>query len=95
MWLDYELARTGRREQAAADLRSILAKSNGAPVPDYFLAAAWTAVGNKQEALEALNRAFRARSNWIIYLQYDPHFDTLRSDPQFQSLIQKVSSHQT
>jgi hypothetical protein len=61
-------------------------------VPDYYLAAAWTAIGDKQNAEAALERAVRLRSNWIIYLDYDPRFDELRADPQFQALLHQVES---
>jgi hypothetical protein len=61
-------------------------------VPDYYLAAAWLAAGNKEKAQTYLDRAFKFRSNWIIYLQYDPRFDGLRSDPHFQELIRRIAS---
>ena len=39
----------------------------------------------------ALNRAYQVRSNWLIYLPYDPRFDALRTEPQFQALLHKVA----
>src|SRR5262249_9140380 len=92
--LDYELARTGKRAEAARNLENVVAEAHGASVPDYYLAAAWTAYGDKQRAMNALSRAYRFHSNWIIYLPYDPRFDDLRSDPQFKVLIDQVSTTQ-
>jgi tetratricopeptide (TPR) repeat protein len=89
--LDYELARTGKQAEAARNLKNVLAKSQGASIPDYYLAAAWTAIGNKQEALHFLDRAYRFRSNWVSYLQYDPRFDALRPEPQFKALLNKIA----
>jgi DNA-binding winged helix-turn-helix (wHTH) protein/tetratricopeptide (TPR) repeat protein len=89
--LDYELARTGKRAEAARNLENVLAKSRGASIPDYYMAAAWTAIGDKQEALLFLDRAYRFRSNWVSYLQYDPRFDGLRSEPQFKALLNRVA----
>jgi len=89
--LDYELARTGKRAEAARNLTDLLAKSHGASVPYYYLAAAWTAVGDKQGAESSLERAYQSRSNWIIYLQYDPRFDDLRPDAQFQTLLHRIA----
>jgi TolB-like protein/DNA-binding winged helix-turn-helix (wHTH) protein/Tfp pilus assembly protein PilF len=89
--LDYELARTGKRAEASRDLKAMMARSHGDSIPDYYVAAAWTAVGDKQKAQVSLNRAYQSRSNWLIYLPYDSRFDDLRSDPQFQALLHKVS----
>jgi TolB-like protein/DNA-binding winged helix-turn-helix (wHTH) protein/tetratricopeptide (TPR) repeat protein len=90
--IDYELASSGRRAEAAAHLNSFFVDAHGGSIPDYYLAAAWVAVGDKRQAQLFLNRALQAHSNWIIYLQYDPRFDDLRTNPQFQSLIRHVTN---
>ncbi len=89
--LDYELARTGKRAEASRDLSAVMARSHGDSIPDYYVAAAWTAVGDKEKAQVSLNRAYQLRSNWLIYLPYDSRFDDLRPDPQFQALVHKVA----
>jgi len=89
--LDYELARTGKRAEASRDLTAVMARSHGDSIPDYYVAAAWTAVGDKEKAQVSLNRAYQLRSNWLIYLPYDSRFDDLRPDPQFQALVHKVA----
>jgi len=87
----YELARTGKKAEAVSHLNTIFENAQGGSLPDYYLAAAWVAVGDKQQAQMFLNRAYKARSNWIIYLQYDPRFDDLRTDARFQSLVYRVT----
>ena len=89
--IDYELARSGKRAEASRELGALVARSHGAPIPDYYVAAAWAAAGEKEKAQVALNRAYQVRSNWLIYLPYDPRFDGLRSEPQFQALLHKVT----
>jgi tetratricopeptide (TPR) repeat protein len=88
--LDYELARAGERIEAARNLVEIQAKPHGASLPDYYVAAAWAAVGDTQKAQSFLDRAFQSRSNWVIYLHYDPRFDGLRHDLPFQALLHRV-----
>jgi TolB-like protein/DNA-binding winged helix-turn-helix (wHTH) protein/Tfp pilus assembly protein PilF len=88
--LDYELARTGERARAVRNLEEIQLRHDGSTVPDYYLAAAWAAAGNRAKALAFLERAFRSRSSWVIYLHYDARFDSLRHDQQFQALVHKV-----
>jgi TolB-like protein/Flp pilus assembly protein TadD len=92
--IDYELARDGRQEEAARDLTDTMAKARGASLPDYYLAAAWTAIGDKAQAEAALDRAIKAHSNWVVYLAYDPRFDGLRPDPQFKSLLNRIPGSQ-
>jgi TolB-like protein/DNA-binding winged helix-turn-helix (wHTH) protein len=89
--LDYELARTGKRAEASRELTVLAERSRGTSIPDYYVAAAWAAAGDKEKAQIALNRAYQVRSNWLIYLPYDPRFDALRPDPQFQALVDKVA----
>jgi hypothetical protein len=69
----------------------VVAKSHGASLPDYYVAAAWTAIGDKEKAQTSLERAYQVRSIWVLYLQYDPRFDDLRPDPQFQALLHRVA----
>lgn len=88
--LDYELARAGQRTEAVRNLAKILTKPHGTAVPDYYVAAAWAAVGDTQRAQSFLDRAFQSRSNWVIYLHYDPRFDLLRHDLPFQTLLHQV-----
>jgi TolB-like protein/DNA-binding winged helix-turn-helix (wHTH) protein/Tfp pilus assembly protein PilF len=88
--VDYELARSGRRAEASRELAAVITRSRGGAIPDYYIAAAWEAAGNPEQAQIALNRAYQVRSNWLIYLPYDPRFDALRPDPQFQALLHKV-----
>jgi DNA-binding winged helix-turn-helix (wHTH) protein/Tfp pilus assembly protein PilF len=90
--LNAELALSGKQAEAAQSLEASLAESSNAPVPDYYMAAAWLAAGNKKKAQAYLDRAYKFRSNWIIYLQYDPRFDGLRADPRFQELLRRIAS---
>jgi TolB-like protein/Tfp pilus assembly protein PilF len=91
MLIEYEIARSGKRAEATRELGAIVAQSHGAPIPDYYVAAAWAAAGDKEKAQLALNHAYAVRSNWLIYLPYDSRFDDLRSEPQFQALLHKVT----
>jgi hypothetical protein len=88
----FELAETGERAKAARSLEDVLANPRHSALSDYYLAAAWIAIGDKEKAQASLDRAFQSRSNWVIYLHYDPRFDDLRADPHFQQLLRRVDS---
>lgn len=90
LFIDYVLARAGRVGEASRSLEEIEARSGDSFIPDYLVAAAWAAIGDKQKAESALNRAFQFRSNWLINLHYDPRFDTLRADAPFEGLLARI-----
>lgn len=87
--MTYELARTGKKNEAKQSLQAALTRSGTSVVPDYYIAAAWTEIGDKTKALESLKRADQHHSNWLIYLPYDPRFDGLRGDAAFRAAFQK------
>lgn len=85
----YELARSGQKAAAMRILEK-QPRTGDAPIANYHAAAAWLAMGERSQALAALNRCLYARSNWIVYLRDDPRFDSLRGDPQFEAIVQKL-----
>jgi TolB-like protein/DNA-binding winged helix-turn-helix (wHTH) protein len=68
--------------------RSEWKKKPGEP---YELAVLYARVGDKENAFVWLEKAFRARSQALIYwLRTDPAFDPLRSDPKYEELVRRV-----
>jgi len=90
LFIDYVLARAGRSAEASRNLDGLVSKSGTSFIQDYLVAAAWAAIGDQRKAEDFLNRALEVRSNWLINLHYDPRFDTLRSQPRFQAILDRV-----
>ena len=59
----------------------------------YNVAGLAAQVGRKEDSLRYLRRAVDERSFWVPFLNVDPLFDKLRSDPQFQELAGRVPVH--
>ena len=57
----------------------------------YDLARLCVLLGNKNEAISWLQKAFKAREGGIVYLQCDPVFDPMRSDPAFLAIVQQMN----
>lgn len=93
LYIDYQLARSGERALALRNLALVAAESPRSFVPAYFLAAAWIAAGDTQKGEACLEHALQARSNWLIYLRYDPRFDALRGDPRFVAILDRLDAH--
>ena len=63
------------------------------PIESYlgfgFLAFYYTALGEKDSAFAALNKAFENREP-LSAIKVDPRFDPLRNDTRFQELVQRI-----
>jgi tetratricopeptide (TPR) repeat protein len=59
-------------------------------VPPYNLAWIYAALGEKDQALAMLDKAYDERSWYIVLLAVDPKFENLRSDPRFADLVRRV-----
>lgn len=60
-------------------------------IPAFGLAMVHTGLGNKEEAIKWLERAYDERSLWMVYLNVDPVFDSLREEPEFEKLLLKMN----
>ncbi|MEJ7616028.1 MAG: tetratricopeptide repeat protein [Pyrinomonadaceae bacterium] len=58
----------------------------------YWLAAAYAVEGEREEALRWLARAIELGNENRIWFESDPNWATLRSDPDFQSLMRKIEA---
>jgi len=47
-------------------------------------------MGNKDEAMKYLERAFLERSSWLVWANVEPRFDALRSAERFASLLARI-----
>jgi hypothetical protein len=48
-------------------------------------------LGEKDEAFTWLEKAFQERQPWLGQLQFDPQFESLRSDPRFANLVRRIN----
>ena len=58
-------------------------------------AALYSVLGDNDAAFHALDRAYGRHELWLIYLNVDPVWDNLRSDPRFVKLTRRVGLPQT
>ncbi|HEU4880617.1 MAG TPA: BTAD domain-containing putative transcriptional regulator, partial [Longimicrobium sp.] len=84
------LAATGHRAEAEAILRELMSASENDYVAPDYIAAIYAHLGDRDRAFEWLERAYRGRSAWLVYLNTLRLWDPLRADPRFGTLLDKV-----
>lgn len=62
----------------------------GAEYSPYYMAAVFAALGNRDQAIAELERAYERRMGRLTFLNVEPMFDPLRNDPRFRGLCQRI-----
>jgi len=85
-------ARNGQTDEARKLLAHLNEMAKSAEVPEYALALVYTSLGEKERAIEALERGFAGgNKSYLFLLPGDPFLDDLRGDPRFEELVQKIT----
>ena len=86
----YVYGRAGRQAQARHALERLLQLNRREPVDAGAIVKAYISVGDKEHALDWLQRAYTQQLSILTPLKVDPVYDPLRSDPRFQDLLRSV-----
>ncbi len=62
----------------------------GASGLSYVIAHNLAMIGETEEAMTWLERAYEEREPGLISVKVDPRMDPLRSDPRFQDLLRRI-----
>jgi TolB-like protein len=89
-WLGYAYGASGDRKRAMAAIEELKNRSLHGYVPPFNVAIVYLGLGDRARALEYLERAYAANSQWLIYIKGDRIFDPLRSEPRFIALLKKL-----
>jgi tetratricopeptide (TPR) repeat protein len=87
-------AHAGRRKEALRlinELKRLQQKSYVAAAP---FVNAYLGVGDNEQALAWLERAYQEQSNILQLIKVHPYFDPLRGDPRFADLVRRVGLDQ-
>ncbi len=85
-------ASMGRQSEAREILAQLTEAARKRYVQHYAFALIHLALGEKDQALDWLERGVQVRGgSHLCFIKVDPFFDPLRGDPRFETLVQKVS----
>ena len=84
-------AAAGRTREAAEALDELRSLGTRVAVSPFHIAAVNAAVGNLDDAFDALDAALEARDGWLLSLRVHPWMDPLRRDQRFAELLRGMS----
>jgi TolB-like protein/DNA-binding winged helix-turn-helix (wHTH) protein/Tfp pilus assembly protein PilF len=88
--LGYAYGVTGKRAQALQILRELETQSRRRYVSPIYMARVHVGLGNNQQALAWLERAYEERNFQLVGIYRWPYFEPLHSQPQFQDLLKRM-----
>jgi TolB-like protein/Tfp pilus assembly protein PilF len=90
MALGHAYGVAGNRAAAMRSLAELNAMAAHGYVPALFFSAIYTGLGDRDHAMDWLQKALDERTEYLIFINVEPLADPLRSDPRFQALLHKV-----
>jgi TolB-like protein/Flp pilus assembly protein TadD len=85
------LALSGDVERAQTELTQLQEISKQRYISAYHIATIYVALKDEKSAFEWLEKAFTDRADWMVFLNVDPRFKSLRSDPRFTDLLRRMN----
>ena len=83
-------AAAGRRDEALAVLEELKRRRDRQYVSPWGLASIYACLGERDSALEWLERAYDEHDSTLVWLKVHPRFDALRVEPRFVALMRKM-----
>jgi TolB-like protein/Tfp pilus assembly protein PilF len=80
----------GRTDEARAMLAELSRRRTERYVSAWALASIHAGLGEKEDALHWLDRAFEERDSSLVWLKVHPRFDALRGEPRFEALLERM-----
>ena len=89
--LGHALGLAGDRQGARAVLDRLLRQRAHAYVSPYDIALVYAGLGEKDQALDWLQRAYQERSSLLVFAPREPRLAPLRSEPRFAALMREFA----
>ena len=90
-YLGLWLAKSGKRDEATKLLRELEQESTRGYVQNYTLALIHLGLGNKQQALNYLEKHMLSRAETANTYAVTPELDDLRSEPRFKEMLKQMN----
>jgi serine/threonine protein kinase/tetratricopeptide (TPR) repeat protein len=88
--LGHAYALAGMKAEATQVLQTLRDQSKQSYVSPFDVGLIYTALGDKDSAFAWMNKAVAERSTSLVYSQWEPRLDPLRSDPRFSQMLKRI-----
>ena len=88
--LGYALGRADRRADAEQILHKLQQRAQHEPVAPEEIAMVYIGLGDHNDALLWLEKAYRAHSKGLVLLRADPWYHSLSDEPRYKDLLREV-----
>jgi TolB-like protein/Tfp pilus assembly protein PilF len=88
--LGHAYASNGQKQEALALVEELKRVSEQQYIPGASIALIYAGLGDKDQAVRWLEKAYDQHDFQMQWLDAEPRWDNLRSDPRFQDLIRKI-----
>ena len=88
--LGHAYAVSGRRDDALKVIQELQNLSKDRYVSPYYFALLYSGLGDNEQAITWLKKAYEERETYLILMKAEPVFDRLKSDPRFMAIERDV-----
>jgi hypothetical protein len=88
--LGYAYAIPGNRPKAEEILRELEEMAKHQYVSSTAFAMIYLGLGEKEKALDWLDKSYQDQESACWYLKVDPIYDSVRNEPRFQAILEKI-----
>ena len=88
--LSHVLASAGQMEEAHALTAQLTERAGQQHISPVWLALAHAGIGEKNAALDALEKAYEQHDVILVWLGTEPRLDSLRRDPRFIEILRRI-----
>jgi tetratricopeptide (TPR) repeat protein len=81
----------GRKREAVKLIDELKERSRHHHISPSLFADAYLGLGEKDEAMAWLERAYEEHDQWMVNIESYPGWDALRSEPRFQVLVRRMN----
>ncbi|MDQ3818960.1 MAG: protein kinase [Acidobacteriota bacterium] len=83
-------AASGKRDEAQKVLDELQKRSKEIYISPHFMAIIYASLGENGRAFEWLDKAVEKRFPPLIYLEVNPIWDNLRTDPRYEEMLRRI-----
>jgi tetratricopeptide (TPR) repeat protein len=88
--LAYVHAKSGNRAEAYRVLDEISRLPKNEDAPLMMMAGTYACLGDKDKAIERLEKLYEVRDAPLMHIKVDPMLDSIRSDPRYEELLRRI-----